>query len=134
MTLPDLISRLGEGTHADIVEIHHGRKVDAPSGTALALGEAVAAALGTSMDKTVYGREGQVGARPKGEIGIHAVRGGDEPGVHTVYLFNGSERIEVTHRALSRDVFAAGALRAAAFVAGQSAGRYDIQDVVRAGA
>lgn len=134
LSLPEVIKRFGAGTTCEIVETHHDRKVDAPSGTALALAEVCAEALGTSMDKATYGRHGEVGARPADEIGIHAVRGGDVPGVHSVQLFNGSESIEIVHRAGSRDIFAAGALRAAAFVNGRPNGEYGILDVVREGA
>lgn len=134
LELPALIRRLGDGVDCEIVETHHNRKIDAPSGTALALAEACAEGLGRSMDDAIYGREGETGARPKGQIGIHAVRGGDVPGIHEVRLYKGAETIEIVHRAGNRDVFAAGALRAAAFLAGQKPGKYTIFDVVSGGA
>jgi 4-hydroxy-tetrahydrodipicolinate reductase len=133
LELPNLIRRLGDGVECEIVETHHGRKIDAPSGTALALAEACAAGLGRSMDDAVYGRKGETGVRPEGQIGIHAVRGGEVAGVHEVRLYKGAETIEIVHRAANRDVFAAGALRAAAFLATQKPGKYTIFDVVSGG-
>ncbi len=117
------------GYDAEIVEIHHRRKKDAPSGTALRLAERIAAAReGTHV---VHGRVGQSDGRPEDEIGMHALRGGDVAGDHTVYLLGDGERIELTHRASSRSAFAAGALRAAAWVVGQTPGLYSMQDVLR---
>jgi 4-hydroxy-tetrahydrodipicolinate reductase len=119
------------GWDAELVELHHRRKRDAPSGTALALGRAIAGARGVALDAIARGgREGDVGPRPDGELGLHAVRGGDVVGEHTVCFFGEGERIELTHRATSREIFAAGALRAAAFVAGKPAGRYAMRDVL----
>ena len=122
------LRRLGQGYDAEIVEIHHGRKVDAPSGTARRLLQAVRNVRGRADE--VSGRNGEVGARRNGEVGVLAVRGGDVVGDHTVYLLGLGERIELTHRAASRDVFAHGALRAARFVRGKPPGRYTIADVL----
>jgi 4-hydroxy-tetrahydrodipicolinate reductase len=113
----------------EVVETHHRAKVDAPSGTALRLAEAAQRAR-TAPTRLVHGRQGQPGARSADEIGIHALRGGDVIGDHTVHLFGGGERIELTHRATSRDVFAHGALRAARWIAGRSARTYSLADVL----
>jgi 4-hydroxy-tetrahydrodipicolinate reductase len=113
----------------EIVETHHRAKVDAPSGTALRLAE-VAARARAGASRLVHGREGKPGARPNDEIGMHALRGGDIIGDHVVHLFGGGERLELTHRATSRDVFAHGALRAARFIAGKPAGAYTLQNVL----
>ena len=105
---------LGEAYDIEIVEAHHNQKADAPSGTALGLAEAITKGLNTTVDEVaVYGREGITGKRTKKEIGIHAVRMADVVGEHTAYFAIGGERIELTHRASSRDTFARGALRAA---------------------
>ena len=122
---------LGDEFDAEIVEIHHGKKVDAPSGTAIRLAEAVAEGKGLDASAFVHGRTGMVGARPKKEIGIHAVRAGDVIGEHTLYLSGPSERIELVHRAHDRGLFARGALRAARWVvrAGPP-GRYDMRAVL----
>jgi 4-hydroxy-tetrahydrodipicolinate reductase len=117
-----------EGFDVEIIETHHGAKVDAPSGTALLLLEAAARARPAS--KTVHGRQGLPGARPAGEIGVHAVRGGDVIGDHVVHLLGRGERLELTHRATSRDVFAHGALRAARWLAGKPAGAYTLRQVL----
>ena len=115
----------------EVLEMHHGRKVDAPSGTALRLGEAAAAARDQMFDDVaVYHREGLTGPRPAGSIGLQTLRGGDTVGEHTVYLVGPGERIELTHRALSRDNFAAGAVRAAAWAVDQPPGLYSMQDVL----
>jgi 4-hydroxy-tetrahydrodipicolinate reductase len=112
----------------EIVETHHRAKVDAPSGTALRLAEiAQRARAGTRL---VHGRQGTPGARTAEEIGMHALRGGDVLGDHTVHLLGGGERIELTHRATGRDVFAHGALRAARWIHGKAAGRYGLADVL----
>jgi 4-hydroxy-tetrahydrodipicolinate reductase len=112
----------------EIVEAHHRAKVDAPSGTALRLAEvAQRARTGTRL---VHGRQGTTGARANEEIGIHALRGGDVLGDHTVHLLGGGERIELTHRATGRDVFAHGALRAARWIHGKPAGRYGLAEVL----
>jgi len=111
---------LGPDYEIEIVEAHHDQKVDAPSGTALMLAEAVAGALDKDLKAdAVYGRHGHTGKRTKKEIGIHALRMGDVVGDHTVYFAIGGERVELTHRASSRDTFARGALRAAKWLAGQ---------------
>ena len=114
---------------AEIVEQHHRHKKDAPSGTALTLGERVAAARGLNLkDVLVTGRDGLVGARSKDEIAILAVRGGDVVGRHTVGFYNEGEFIELNHTATSRATFAKGAIKAAIWVAGQSSGLYGIDD------
>jgi 4-hydroxy-tetrahydrodipicolinate reductase len=112
----------------EIVETHHRAKIDAPSGTALRLAEVAQRAR--SGARLVHGRQGTPGARPSEEIGMHAVRGGDVLGDHTVHLLGGGERIELTHRATGRDVFAHGALRAARWLHGKAAGRYGLADVL----
>jgi 4-hydroxy-tetrahydrodipicolinate reductase len=122
---------LGPGWDAEIVELHHHLKRDAPSGTAIALGRAIAAGHGADYeDKKCYARAGEVGARPAGEIGVVAVRGGDVVGEHTAYFFGEHERIELSHRATDRAIFAIGAVRAATWVVGKPAGRYDMLDVL----
>jgi len=136
--LADLVKRavamLGPEFDIEIVEAHHKLKVDAPSGTALRLAHVAqearlaADAVATQL---VNGREGKPGARKASEIGMHAVRGGDVIGDHTVQLLGPSERIELTHRASNRDLFASGALRVARFCAGKPAGRYTMADVLR---
>jgi 4-hydroxy-tetrahydrodipicolinate reductase len=116
---------------AEIVELHHRAKRDAPSGTALALGHAIAAGRGldlAAVQRTT--RTGDVGPRPEGEIGLQAVRGGDVIGEHTAYLFGQHERLELSHRATSRDVFAAGALRAATYLPGHPPGLYTMRGVL----
>ncbi|MDP2167836.1 MAG: 4-hydroxy-tetrahydrodipicolinate reductase [Thermodesulfovibrionales bacterium] len=129
--LKDVARVLGDDYDVEIVEAHHRLKKDAPSGTALKMAEAIADALGRNLDETaVYARKGIIGERAKKEIGIQTVRAGDIVGEHTV-LFGGlGERIEITHRASSRDTFARGALRAALWVEGKPAGFYDMQDVL----
>lgn len=117
----------------EIVEAHHRFKIDAPSGTALALRDAVQkgrSVLGGPAPTVVHGRQGQTGQRPTGEIGMHALRMGDTVGEHTVYFGNLGETIHVGHSAHSRDTFAAGALRAAAWLSGRGAGLYDMKDVL----
>jgi 4-hydroxy-tetrahydrodipicolinate reductase len=122
---------LGDAYDVEIVEAHHRHKVDAPSGTALKLGEVVAAALGRDLKAcAVYGREGDTGERDAKAIGFHAIRGGDIVGEHTVIFAGSGERVEVTVRSQSRMTYAAGALRAAHFLAGRKAGVYDMQDVL----
>jgi len=122
---------LGTGFDLEIVEAHHRHKRDAPSGTALALARALAAGRGVELEKVLTtARSGDVGARPDGEIGVVALRGGDVIGDHTAHFLGDGERIELTHRAGSRDLFAAGALRAAAWLAGQAPGRYTMRDVL----
>jgi len=115
----------------EILEMHHKRKVDAPSGTALMLGNAAAAGRGTSFDENaVLSREGHTGARAAGSIGFAALRGGDVIGEHTVYFVGETERIEIVHRATDRGMFAAGAARAALWAANQPSGFYDMADVL----
>ena len=122
---------LGMAYDVEIVEMHHRLKKDAPSGTALRLGEKVAAGRGQDFKTAaVHGRDGLVGERPPGEIGIHAVRGGDAVGDHTVLFATEGERLEFTHRASSRDGLAMGALRAAVWLGGRKPGLYDMQDVL----
>jgi 4-hydroxy-tetrahydrodipicolinate reductase len=120
--------RLGPGFDVEIVETHHRAKVDAPSGTAVRLAEAVREARKDL--KPVHGREGNVGPRHEDEIGVFAVRGGDVIGDHTVHLLGLGERLELTHRATNRDLFARGALRAARFVRGKPPGRYTMAHVL----
>lgn len=122
---------LNEGYDIEILEAHHRHKVDAPSGTALRLGEAVASALGRSLEEcAVYGREGVTGERDHSTIGFATVRGGDVVGDHTVLFAGIGERVELTHKASSRATFALGALRAAKFLSGKNAGLFDMQDVL----
>jgi 4-hydroxy-tetrahydrodipicolinate reductase len=120
-----------KGYDCEIIERHHRRKKDAPSGTALGLGQAAARGLEWDLDEVaVHGREGMVGERPDKEIGFHAVRGGDIVGDHTVLFATDGEHIELSHRATSRETFAMGALRAAAWIANQEPGLYSMQDVL----
>ncbi|MCB1691523.1 MAG: 4-hydroxy-tetrahydrodipicolinate reductase [Pseudomonadales bacterium] len=122
---------LGDGYDVEIIEAHHRHKIDAPSGTALSLGEAVCKALGRNLpDVATHGREGITGERDRASIGFHALRGGEIVGEHTVIFASAGERLEITHRAQSRMNFATGAVRAAAFVAGQETGVFDMQDVL----
>jgi 4-hydroxy-tetrahydrodipicolinate reductase len=122
---------LGGEYDVEIVEAHHNMKKDAPSGTAQKLAEEIAAALQRDLGQTaVYGRKGLVGQRSREEIGIMAVRGGDIVGEHTVMFVTGGERIELIHRAHSRDAFARGALQAALWLVKQPNGLYDMQDVL----
>jgi 4-hydroxy-tetrahydrodipicolinate reductase len=122
---------LGPEWDAEVVETHHRAKRDAPSGTALAIARAIAAGRGVDYDEVKrHTRDGDVGARPRGEIGVASVRGGDVVGEHVASFFGPAERIEIAHRASSRAIFAAGALRAAAWVAGKPPGRYDMLDVL----
>lgn len=122
---------LGPDFDLEVVEMHHRLKKDAPSGTARRLAEILAEVRDLQYDKDVrHGREGMVGERTKTEIGMHAVRGGDVVGDHTVLYANVGERIELTHKASSRDTFAKGALRAARWAANQPPGLYDMQDVL----
>ncbi len=127
----DVAKILGEDFEIEILEAHHNQKKDAPSGTAMKLGRQVAAALGRDLDAVgVYGRKGMVGARTKEEIGMQVIRGGDIVGEHTVFFIGTGERIELTHRAMSRDNFARGAIRAALWLVNQPNGLYDMQDVL----
>lgn len=134
--LQDLVARASAALpdyHLEVVEFHHARKRDAPSGTAWALAEAAASARGRDAHRdAIVARSGEVGPRGEHEVGLSAVRGGDIIGEHTVYLVGPTERIELTHRAASRDVFAAGAVRAVRFMGDRArlAGRYDMADVL----
>ncbi|MDP9097116.1 MAG: 4-hydroxy-tetrahydrodipicolinate reductase [Pseudomonadota bacterium] len=117
---------------AEIVEMHHRQKVDAPSGTAVALGRAVAEGRGVALaDVMQSGRDGHTGPRPPGAIGFAALRGGQVVGEHTVLFAAAGEHISITHRAIDRRAFATGAVRAAGWIHGRTAGRYDMADVMR---
>src|SRR3989339_1475772 len=119
------------GYDAEIVELHHNQKKDSPSGTAARLAPGVASALGIDLSKNgIYGRFGNIGARKKNEIGVMSVRAGDIVGEHTLYLAGPGERLELTHKAHSRDNFASGALQAAKWLSSKPAGFYDMQDVL----
>lgn len=122
---------LGDDVDIEIIEAHHRHKVDAPSGTALRMGEVVANALGRDLQKVaVYGREGQTGARERETIGFATVRAGDVVGDHTVLFAADGERVEITHKASSRMTFAKGAVRSALWLQGRDAALYDMQDVL----
>ncbi|MFO1371711.1 MAG: 4-hydroxy-tetrahydrodipicolinate reductase [Candidatus Competibacteraceae bacterium] len=122
---------LGEGVDIEIIEAHHRHKVDAPSGTALAMGQIIAKTLGRELEQcAVYGREGVTGERARTTIGFATVRAGDIVGEHTVLFADVGERLEITHRASSRMTFAKGALRAAVWLAGRGPGLFDMQDVL----
>jgi len=122
---------LGDAYDVEVIEAHHRNKVDAPSGTALSMGEAVASGLGRDLAEcAVYGREGITGARTQKEIGFETIRAGDIIGDHTVLFAGEGERIEITHRATDRMTFARGAIRAAEWLSGQPAGLYDMSDVI----
>jgi 4-hydroxy-tetrahydrodipicolinate reductase len=122
---------LGEGYDVEIVEAHHRHKVDAPSGTALRLGEIVAQALGRDLaSSAVHGRHGDTGERDPRAIGFHALRGGDIVGEHTVMFAGSGERVEITVRSASRMTYALGALRAVKYLRGRAPGRYDMFDVL----
>ncbi len=127
----EAVRHLGPGYDAEIVELHHAAKRDAPSGTALRLASAVAEGRGeTQKAQLVLERAGETGARPPGAIGVQALRGGDNPGEHTVMLLGHGERLELTHRAQTRDHFAQGALRAARWLAGRPPGLYRFEQVL----
>ena len=132
LKLLDMAARvIGEDADIEIVEAHHRHKVDAPSGTALKMGEVVANALGRDLSEcAVYGREGIEEPRDRNTIGFSTIRGGDVVGEHTVSFFMEGERVEITHKASSRLTFANGAVRAAGWLEGQSAGLYSMQDVL----
>lgn len=122
---------LNQGFDAEITEMHHRLKVDSPSGTAVKLAEVVAEARKLDYEKVkVHGRSGQVGARTDEEIGVFGLRGGDVVGEHTLYLAGLGERLEITHRATDRHIFARGAVRAATWAPGQAPGVYDMFDVM----
>ena len=132
LKLLDIAARiLGDDYDVEIVEAHHRYKVDAPSGTALRMGEVVAAALGRDLAAdAVFCREGVTGERRQGSIGFATIRGGDIVGDHTVIFAGSGERVEITHRAASRATFATGAIRAARYLAGRRSGMHDMQDVL----
>jgi 4-hydroxy-tetrahydrodipicolinate reductase len=132
LRLVELAARLlTEGYDLEILEMHHRDKVDAPSGTALQIGEVAAHARGQVLEQcAVFARQGHTGPRPAGSIGFATLRGGDVIGDHTVLFAGAGERIEITHRSTSRQSYALGALRAARFLAGRSAGLYSMQDVL----
>jgi 4-hydroxy-tetrahydrodipicolinate reductase len=134
IVLLDLVAEAArrlEGYEIDLLEMHHDQKVDAPSGTALALARAAAAARGQDLQQVaVYAREGLTGKRDPKAIGLQSLRVGDSIGEHTVYFAAAGERIELAHRALSRENFTAGALRAARWVVGRPPGLYSLRDVV----
>jgi 4-hydroxy-tetrahydrodipicolinate reductase len=122
--------RLGPDFDAELFELHHSAKRDAPSGTALFLAEAIAEGQDKQLaDHLVLERAGETGARPRDAIGIQTLRGGDNPGEHTIYFVGQGERVELTHRAYTRDHFAKGAVRAAAWIVGQDAGLHPIERV-----
>jgi 4-hydroxy-tetrahydrodipicolinate reductase len=122
---------LGPDYDAEIVELHHAAKIDAPSGTALHLGAAAAEGRGQALEKhLVLARKGETGARPAGDIGIQALRGGDNPGEHTAMFIGKGERLELIHRSMTRDHFARGAVRAAVWLLGREPGFYDMEQVL----
>jgi 4-hydroxy-tetrahydrodipicolinate reductase len=122
---------LATGYDVEIIEAHHRHKVDAPSGTALKMGEVVAAAQGRKLDDVaVFARHGETGARKEGSIGFSSIRGGDIVGDHTVLFAGSGERIEITHRSASRMTYAVGAVRAARFLADRDKGLFDMHDVL----
>ena len=127
----EVAALLGLDYNVEITEVHHNQKKDSPSGTAVRLAERAAEALGLEYPgNAAHGREGLVGARPRHEIGVHAIRGGDVVGEHTVAFIGQGERVELTHKAHNRDNFARGALRAAQFALTAPPGLYDMQDVL----
>jgi 4-hydroxy-tetrahydrodipicolinate reductase len=129
--LQDVARVLGDEYDIEIIEAHHRLKKDAPSGTALKMAQVLADATSRSLDEVaVYARKGIIGERTKKEIGIQTIRAGDIVGEHTVIFGGLGERIEITHKASSRDTFARGALRAALWISGKPAGLYDMQDVL----
>jgi 4-hydroxy-tetrahydrodipicolinate reductase len=122
---------MGEDADIEIIEAHHRHKVDAPSGTALRMGEVVAAALGRDLrEVAVFGREGHTGPRERRSIGFETIRAGDVAGEHSVWFATEGERVEIVHKASSRMTFARGAVRAARWLMQQPAGSYDMQDVL----
>lgn len=129
--IAEMAKTLGDDYDIEVIEAHHRLKKDAPSGTALKLAEVLAHAVNRDLDRVgVYARKGQIGERQPGEIGIQTIRAGDIVGDHTVIFGGMGERIEVTHRAQSRDTFVRGALRAARWVVKQPPGLYDMIDVL----
>jgi 4-hydroxy-tetrahydrodipicolinate reductase len=132
LKLLDVAARvLGDAVDIEIIEAHHRHKVDAPSGTAIRMGEVVARALDRDLDDVaVYGREGHTGARDRRTIGFETIRAGDVVGEHSVWLAGDGERVEIAHKASSRMTFASGAVRAARWIAGRENGLFDMQDVL----
>jgi 4-hydroxy-tetrahydrodipicolinate reductase len=129
--LAEIAATIGNDYDMEIVEYHHNKKKDAPSGTALKMAQIIAKAVERNLDEVgVYARKGIIGERTKKEIGVQTVRAGDIVGEHTVMFAGIGERIELTHRAHSRDTFAAGAIRAAKWIVGKQPGMYDMQDVL----
>lgn len=129
--LAEIAKTIGDDYDMEIVEAHHRMKKDAPSGTAVKMAQVIAKAVNRNLDEVgVYARKGMIGERSKKEIGIQTLRAGDIVGEHTVLFAGKGERIEITHRAHSRDTFAAGAVRAARWVVGKKPGLYDMQDVL----
>jgi 4-hydroxy-tetrahydrodipicolinate reductase len=129
--LRDMARKLGGDYDMEIIEAHHRMKKDAPSGTAIMMAKALAEGVERSLEEVaVYARKGVIGERSRTEIGIQAIRAGDIVGDHTVIFGGLGERIEVTHRASSRDTFARGALKAALWLEGKGPGLYDMQDVL----
>lgn len=125
------VAALGDGYDIEVLEAHHRHKADAPSGTALRIAQTLADAHGWDRDEVLRaGRQGHTGARPAREIGMQVIRGGDVAGDHTVFFLGDGERLEITHRASSRRVFASGALRAARWLRGRAPGLYDMSDVL----
>ena len=128
----EVATKLSDGWDIEILEAHHHNKVDAPSGTALALGKAAAKGRGVVLDDVAdMTRKGQTGARKEGDIGFAVLRGGDVAGEHSVIFYGDSERIEISHRASDRVIFARGAIRAARFAAATKSGFYDMADVLK---
>jgi len=132
LKLLDVAARvLGDGVDIEIIEAHHRHKVDAPSGTAIRMGEVIAQALGRDLQQVaVYGREGATGERARETIGFETIRAGDVVGEHTVWFAAEGERVEIAHKASSRMTFAGGAARAARWIADKQQGLYDMQDVL----
>jgi 4-hydroxy-tetrahydrodipicolinate reductase len=128
-----LARRLGEDFDVEVLEAHHRMKKDAPSGTAVRLADELAKSLGREASDIRMARVGQVGERPRREIGVQTLRGGDVVGEHTVFFFGDGERVELTHRATSREQFGRGALRAAKWAVGQKPGLYDMTHVLGTG-
>lgn len=126
----DVAAKLGDDYDIEVLESHHRFKKDAPSGTAAALIDSILKATGKGHDKLVYGRHGDDVPRQRGTIGVHSLRMGDEIGLHTISYGTIGERIEITHKATNRDVFAHGALKAAAWLAQQKPGRYTVSDML----
>lgn len=129
--LQDIARTLGDDYDIEIVEAHHRLKKDAPSGTAMKMAQVIADAVNRNLEEVaVYERKGLIGERTKKEIGIQTLRGGDVVGEHTVFFYGLGERLEITHKASSRDTFARGALKAALWISGKKPGLYDMQDVL----